>query len=365
MTTANNNLLSILEHYRKIAIIVKGSPDPDAIASAFAIQTLAAMQGSAADIISTARISLERNVQFVKMAGIKLMEKQKLPSAKNYNAYIVVDHQSPEVQGYTGTLPCAAHIDHHEEIEHDIPVDFRLVDTSAGSTCTMLTLLIQEMNINPEELTTELFTSLLYGINTDTDKYEHASKKDYEAISFLTPRIDHQVFNQISGTVLTGDMLQHLNNAIKNQEIYRDWLITGLKYLDHMKRDTIAIVADYLLKREKVDAVIVFAIIVDEETGSFSIDSSIRARKKSTNLNEMIKSITSNGGGRKFKGAFQVDLDYFHECPDREALWKVVEITTLQVLKNRRDTVYISDMKGLYKNFSRRVRDLFDFKKPG
>lgn len=354
------NLKEILSRHKNLLIYVKGSPDPDALASSYAMKLLCQWLGVKADIISVTEISLDRNRQFLEKLNLPIRFPKKLDKLKSYDGYILVDHQSARVDALQDILPCAVHIDHHEKIEEDIPAEYRLIDTTAGSTSTMVTLIIRDLAPQlPDEEIEPLYTALLYGIHTDTDKYEHAGRKDYEAIHFLTPRINNEIFDLVRGSPLNREILSAIGLAIRNQEVYREWVISGIGYLEHSKRDTIAIVADYLLKREQANTVVVFAAIVDESEGRMTLDASLRTRKENTNLNELIKDITANGGGRRFKGAFQIDLDFFMNCPDRDLLWEVLEKTTREAIHRRRDGIYISDLRGFYKNFTRFVRDIF------
>ncbi len=354
------DLKETLSRHKNLLIYVKGSPDPDALASSYAMKLLCHWLGVNGDVVSMTEISLERNLQFLEKLKLPIRFPKKLEKLESYDGYILVDHQSARIEELNDTLSCVAHIDHHEKINEDVPSEYRLIDTTAGSTSTMITLIIRDLSpILPEEEIEPLYTALLYGIHTDTDKYEHAGRKDYEAIRFLTPRINNEIFDLVRGSLLNREILSAIDLAIQNQEIYREWVISGIGYLEHSKRDTIAIVADYLLKREQVDTVVVYAAIVDESKCRMTLDASFRTRKENTDLNELIKDITSNGGGRKFKGAFQIELDYFMNCPDRELLWEVLKKTTMEAIRRRRDGVYISDLKGLYRNFTRLIRDMF------
>ena len=74
------------------------------------------------------------------------------------------------------------------------------------------------------------------------------------------------------------------------------------------------------------------------------------------NLNDVIKAITAEGGARKFKGAYQINMDYFSRCPDRALLWDVIRLTTIEVLKKSRDELYITELKGFYNKLKNRIR---------
>jgi nanoRNase/pAp phosphatase (c-di-AMP/oligoRNAs hydrolase) len=258
-------------------------------------------------------------------------------------------------------LPCAVYIDHHEESGEEIKSDFILKNTEAGATSSLVALLLKNL---PEQLDDNIMisvaTALLYGIYTDTDKYSHASLIDYEALEYISKFADNDLFHKISSIPLSKKTMQMLAIAINKKIIYKDWLIAGIGYIDAEHRDSIAIVADFLLKREKCDTVVVFAAVGNEGGKSLAIDASFRSSNPAVNLNNIIKMITTQGGARKYKGAYQINIDYFSHCPDRKALWDVVEMTTVDLIKTRRDEILISEIKGLYQNLRNRLRDYFN-----
>jgi nanoRNase/pAp phosphatase (c-di-AMP/oligoRNAs hydrolase) len=311
-------------------------------------------------IISANKLSLPENRAFVNILGIPLHISPALPNIKEFDAYIVADYQSPAVRELVGPLPCAVFIDHHEPSDEEIRADFILRETRAGSTSTLIALLIKNQRIELEsEVMKSVSTALLYGIYTDTDKYSHAGELDYEALSYLSKYSDHDLFNRISSTALSRKTLELIKKAIENKTSYKDWLIAGIGYVDADSRDSIAIVADFLLKREKFSMVIVFAAIEDKERGRLTLDASFRSASGSLNLNDVIKKITPEGGARRFKGAYQVDIGYFSHCPDRKLLWNVIYLSTMELLKNSRDELYITELKGFYQKFRKKMQDYF------
>lgn len=360
MNPSSRDLVKSLEQYRRILILIKGSPDPDAIASSFAMSAICAELGITASIVAEKKLSLQENRNFVSRLKIPLTYIPPEPDLNDFDAYIVTDSQSPLAPGITGKLPCAAFIDHHEPGGEDIEAGFMIQDTNVGSTSTIIALLLRDLgrDLDPGVMAA-VSTALVYGIYTDTDKYSHAGTLDYEALDYLSKYSDAGLFTTISSTHLSKTTLQLLKKAITHGEIHKNWLITGVGYVDAEHRDSIAIIADFLIRREKTEAVVVFAIIEDPKRNRIALDASLRSSREQIDLNEIIRGITPEGGARKFKGAYQIQLDYFRHCPDRGLLWKLVEITTVDLLKRSRDELYITELKGFYRKFRKRVRDFF------
>jgi nanoRNase/pAp phosphatase (c-di-AMP/oligoRNAs hydrolase) len=213
-------------------------------------------------------------------------------------------------------------------------------------------LLIRELKPDiPHDVLSLLSTALLFGIQSDTNQFTHANETDYDALQYLTHYSSGEIINKITHTPLSKITIGLLWEAIENQVLYRDWLIAGIGFVNELQRDSIAVIADFLLNREDVSTVVVFAIIEKNNREGLTLDVSIRSVDGTLNLNELIKKITQQGGARKFKGAYQISLDYFIHAPDREVLWKLVQRTTIEVIKKRRDSLTIPAFKGFYNKF--------------
>lgn len=360
MQNSAASLISAIRPYRAILILIKGSPDPDAIASAYAMSIICKAHGIASTILAEKKLSLPQNKAFVQLLDIPL-HFAPMHHLHHFSAYIVVDHQNAAGGDLVGGLPCAAHIDHHEPGGPEVKTNVTMRDTKAGSTSTILTRILREMDISLDHRTmTTLATALLYGIYTDTDKYAHAAEQDYEALEYLSRRADHAVFKRLTNIPLSSETLGLLKHAIAQKIIYKDWLIAGLGFVAATNRDSIAVIADFLLRREAANTVVVYALIEDRQRKSLSLDASFRTSLESLDLNDLIKRITPGGGARSFKGAYQIGLDYFAHAPNRGLLWECVSDTTMAILKHRRDEILITEVKGMF----RRLRGIFRKRQP-
>ena len=329
-------LIKALTGFKNILIFIKGSPDPDAIASSFVIKVICDFYGIKSHIIAQQKLSLSQNKLFVKKLNIPLKITSIFPSEK-YDAYVVLDHQSAKVTGMPD-IPCAVHIDHHEKIKEDVEPIFSILSDKVGATSTIIGLLFKEMDIDLKPaIISDIATALVYGLQTDTDKYEHCTKLDYEALRFLSAKADNELISKLSGLPMSETTSNLLDKAVTDHIIYKEWLIAGVEYIDESSRDSIAIIADFLLRREKFPVVFVFAIIKHKNNPKLVLDSSVRTDNISIDLNRIIKSITSTGGARKFKGAFQIDLDFFDYYHDKQALWDMVSATAIEAIKSQRD----------------------------
>ena len=335
--------LRAVDPYKSVLIYIKGSPDPDAIASSYALKIILEWLNKEAFVFSESVLSLAQNRMFVEALKLPVSFCMKNRGLDSFDSYVVVDHQSAYIKGISELLPCILHLDHHEPIdEKEIEIVYKKVNTDAGSVSTMIGLLIQELQPDWEEdQFCSLSTSLLFGIKTDTDKYEHATVLDYRALYYLAQFAYFKLLKKISETPISSKTVINLWKAFDNIHLYKKWLISGIGYLNKLERDSIAIIADILLVSEKPDAVVVFALIEEKSKKELILNASFRTSDSDLDLNKLIKKITTNGGARKYKGAYQIDLSYFLNGPNRRDVWKLARDTTIKALENSRDELEI------------------------
>lgn len=349
--------LEAVQNYKALAVYIPGSPDPDAIASAYAIKLILDRYSIESAIYAERKLSLPQNQLLIDELKIPVNFGKDI-NIKKYEAYIVPDFQNNRVESIGDSLPCAVHIDHHAKSQDAVPADYALLRTDVGSTSTLVALILQNLDL---ELTSEdisvVATALMFGIQTDTDSYKHINPLDIEALSFLSAFADQSFLENINSLPPTPEMLLYYNKGIDNEVVYKDWGLYGVGFVDSKNRDSIALAADMILKNKRHSLVAVFAIIENRKKGELYLDVSLRSGSSSVDLNKIIKRITPNGGGRQYKGAYQVKLDYFKDTPEKEMLWNIIEATTLDIFRRNRDTYYKASLESLYENIKERVKN--------
>lgn len=354
------DIITALRRYASVLVYIQGSPDPDALASALVIKTLCETLGLRADLVASMQPSLSQNRDIIKKFHVPLKIEKHLDKLSSFDAYAIVDYQSAEIQGLTGKIPCVLHLDHHEPAQHHIHADVRCIDENAGSTSTILALAFKESDeTGYEEVLLKTGSLLVLGIQTDTDKTVHAGDLDFDALAYLASYANRKLVDEIIGIPISEVTLAVLERANRQKAVYKDWLIAGVGYIGEKERDSIAITADYLLGSEKLTTVVVFAIVEKKEGRGYTLDVSVRSRDANFEMDYFIKEITPTGGGRKYKGAFQVNLDFFTYCTDKSMLWEMVSKTVHNAIIKKRDELPIIELKGLYRKFKKKISTLF------
>lgn len=349
-----DDLISALKKYKSILICIKGSPDPDVIASSFALSVICSSLNIKNKIVSFMKPSLPQNTAFINDLEIPVHYGEYAEYLGEYEAYCVADYQSAYVIGLTGKIPCAVHFDHHEPLDEDIDIGYKFVSDEIGSMSTLITFIVQNMKnllilkLDPAA-EKNLFTALHYGIYIDTDSYRHACDADFNALLYISLYSDQKIIDHITDIPLPKDIMKHIAYAIANRQEYKGWILAGIGFLNEEKRDSIAIIADYLVQRfSEASLVVVFAGIKKKHPPGLKLDASFRTEDENIDLNRLIKLISATGGGRKYKGAYQVNLNYFTDCPDNDLLWNTIECTTINKLKGLRDNLKMLEIKGVY-----------------
>jgi nanoRNase/pAp phosphatase (c-di-AMP/oligoRNAs hydrolase) len=350
--------IEAVSKYKSIAIYIPGSPDPDAIASAYALKLILKKKLIDSDIFAEKRLSLLQNQAFISQLQIPIVFGKDI-NLKKYQAYIVPDFQNNKIEAIGDQIPCVAHIDHHDKSKDTVKADFSLIRTDAGSTSTLVALMIKNMDLEfSEQDMVSMATALAFGIQTDTDKYNNITALDLNALDFLSTFADVSILQGINSMPLSPETIRYYNLAKENEQVYKDWAFYGIGFIDAKNRDSIAIAADMILKNSAHNVVAVYAIIENHKKRETYLDVSLRSASSSVDLNKVIKKITPNGGGRKYKGAYQVKLNYLQSTPDSDMLWQVVEAATLETLRKSRDTLYITGIKNIYENVKKRVTSI-------
>jgi nanoRNase/pAp phosphatase (c-di-AMP/oligoRNAs hydrolase) len=356
----SRKLISALSKYKSVLIYIKGSPDPDVIASSYALKHICSSIGLKSAIKCSVKPSLPQNKAIIDYLDIPNLFKDSFEDISGYDAYAVLDFQSAGINGITGRIPCAVHIDHHELIDENIVIDFKLVIKEAGSTSSFFALVIKALqkSFTGTELK-KISTALQFGIYIDTDAFRHADLIDFEALNYVSALSDKKMMDHLVEIPLPEHIITLMGRAIRNKEEYKNWIFTGLGFIEESVRDSIPVIADFMIQRYECSVMIVFAAVLIKKPPGLRLDASFRTDDKNLDLDSLIKQITQTGGGRKYKGAYQVDLNYFTDFPDEDLLWKLIKSATTSRIKHLRDKSQMVEMKGFYKRMFKRAGKFF------
>jgi nanoRNase/pAp phosphatase (c-di-AMP/oligoRNAs hydrolase) len=169
-------------------------------------------------------------------------------------------------------------------------------------------------------------TAMFFGLQTDTDDFALGSSADFHAAAYLKPFTDSESLSRLGRRNLAAESMDAVGRALRDLEVIRDFALSGVGRVSALNRDAIAIAADFILRREDIDTVLVYGIVEDRIDGSFRTN---RASEDPAAFMLTAFGEDENGrpygGGRSDKGGFQIPLGVLADCDDDETLWRLVK----------------------------------------
>lgn len=231
------------ERLKHLLILTHDYPDPDALASAFALQHLAhAAFDISARIAYRGELGRAENRMMVRLLRIRLHRMRKV-WFKKYPCIALVDTQPAFTNN---AYPANRHpvfiIDQHTS-EAPAQADLALVDPDCGATCVIMA---QALLLRREPIPTRVATALAYGILTDTLNLYRAKRADVvEAYLRVLEQADMRTLARIQNPTRPRRFFITLGRGILQAVRFRRLLITHLGPVE--TPDLAAQVAEFLL----------------------------------------------------------------------------------------------------------------------
>lgn len=276
-----------LDGARRVIVMTHDNPDPDALASAFALVRLARRFTKAkATIVFGGIVGRAENRAMIEVLKLPVQPADRL-ILKAGDAVALVDTQP---QTGNNSLPentkPAIVLDHHRQRSQTRRAAFADVRTHYGATATILTEYLRAASVR---LTAPLATALFYGIQSETqDLGREAAPADVEASLFLYPRVQKPLLSEIRHAHLPRGYFRALHQALGRARIRGRAVVVNMGDLAYP--DLVAELADLFLRMEKID----WSVCV----GRFEDDIllSIRAADPQAQASDVIKSAVGRRG---------------------------------------------------------------------
>lgn len=221
---------------RPLIIAIHDYPDPDAIAAALAMQTLAGSWGISSVIAHGGVIGRAENHEMVTLLKIVMKPFSDIPDIKEFRGAVFFDTQPlARNQSLPDGIPVLAVIDHHTLSDDSM----RLATTSptgtaklvytdvrrdVGSSSTLALGYLDAAGITPDA---RLATALFLGIKTDTDGLlRGAGPADVRAYIRLLPLADMAIAAKTIHPPLGRDFFRFLHLAIDKAVVYGNSLVS-------------------------------------------------------------------------------------------------------------------------------------------
>ena len=302
VTGTLDRLFEVAARARGVLILPHNNPDPDAIASAVALQHLLAQN---LDIESHVGywgvIGRAENRALVRYLGRPLQCLRRSDLRRSASVALV------DTQAGAGnvTIPAGSTvviaIDHHTQRPETAAAAFADIRPELGATSTILTQYLQATGIKPIPT---LATALFYGINTNTMGLgRDANPADAAAYRYLQPLVDVQALARIEQYQVPAQYFKSFNNTLHTARIYGNVVIA---YVGPMKYPDLASqMADLLLRLERSQWVITMG------TYERAMVISARTHRRHGGAEQLVQSLVGKdgpAGGHKTMAGGQIPL---------------------------------------------------------
>lgn len=240
-------LLKVCRRKSPLLILTHNHPDPDALASAWALQYLLEQKAGVTSKIAYGGIlGREENRAFNKLLRIKAVRLR--PSHfKKFPYTALVDCQPG---GGNNPLPPSKKllivIDHHPRMK-TTQADFVDIQPDCGATATIT---VEYLRMAGIEVPPILATALYYGLVSETQHLgRDVTERDIEASIFLFPQVRHRLISRIEHPVRAREFFQQLHRSLGETFTYKSFVGARLGEIDYP--DFVAQLADLLISLKR------------------------------------------------------------------------------------------------------------------
>ncbi len=308
----------------RVWIATHDNPDPDGLASAFALRHLLRSGDNgedkvAVEISTSGIIGRAENRALFNYLNVRITPMEEM-MPENDPAVVLVDTQPKRANNSVpGWVIPRAIIDHHQDWGTSKNVPFKDIRPNYGATSTILTEYLRDSGL---PLDRKMATALYYGIASETqDLGRGLTRADMRAHKYLFPLIDPKRLTRIERARVPRDYFRVFRLAIERGRIHGPLVISFLGPVDYP--DMVAEVADFLMRLDEIQTSICLGRYKDDFFVSFrTLDEKLNA---SDLMQKALKGIGSGGGHEGMAGG-KASLD---DLPDGTVTEKVA------LLKNR------------------------------
>jgi nanoRNase/pAp phosphatase (c-di-AMP/oligoRNAs hydrolase) len=306
-TRRSSRLLGVLSDFKSVLIITHDNPDPDAIASGWAVQWLVQSKlGIRTRLIGGGGIVRAENRQMVQLLQppIELLDTVEVSED---TAAVLVDCEyaaDNHLLSNSSVRPVAV-VDHHPGSGRRKPLSFRDIRTNAAASASIAASYLREQDLTPDA---KLATALLYAIRTETRGGESRhSRLDRQIVMWLSDFADPAQLAEIESAPLARAYFSDLVLALQTTFSYNG---AALCFLPQAQgAEIIGEVADLLVRCEDIKQVMCAAIVGD------NLLLSVRTKRGSGNAAQLVRDTIAGlgqGGGHECRAGGKIGLS---ACP--------------------------------------------------
>lgn len=299
-------LLEMVHSDDSLLILMHGSPDPDAIASAMALaEILQRKKGlSRCTFASTEPFRRQQNRELARTMRLNI----RLLSQVDTTAYRLIALVDAQPSFFGNTLPLHPPdivLDHHPR-SGDWQAELVDIRPQYGALSTVITEYLLAARVR---IPRNLHTALLYGIKTDTDNFDRDTiADDISAYTYHTRRANMRLIRRIELDQTPASYLKYFEIAYQRMKYYRGRRVGFLGQVE--SPDVCVQVADFYLKLIGTYYVVVAGIVNDRLIIIFRGDG---YRQDCGAVAQKVCGLLGQGGGHRSAARIEIAMDVLKE----------------------------------------------------
>jgi nanoRNase/pAp phosphatase (c-di-AMP/oligoRNAs hydrolase) len=319
-------LMDMVQPNDSLLLLMHGSPDPDAIASAMALHDIIRQKKGLAKsaFVSTEPIKRQQNkdLRLSMRLNIHLVNQVDINS---YRLIALLDAQPSFLDGVLKFLQPHIVFDHHPR-EGDWNAPLEDIRPKYGALSTILTeyLLCSRIKVSKN-----LHTALLYGIKTDTDNFDRDTIiEDISAYAYHTKYGNLRLIRRIELNQTPISYLKYFDQAFHHMSHFRG---RRIGFLGHVESPDVCVqVADFYLRLIGTYYVVVAGIVDDKLIIIFRGDG---YRKDCGAIAQNVCGLIGQGGGHRSAARIEISLEVLNEELNDDLSQRNIEMFLLECLK--------------------------------
>lgn len=258
--TRSARLLQVLADYRQVWVVMHDTPDPDAIASGWALVWLVREKlGKPTRLIGGGDIVRAENRHMLRLLEPPVELVRKVDCQEGTAVVLVDCHPGSQNHLFAGqcVMPVAV-VDHHSGNGCPIPkLRFSDIRPRVAASATIAASYLREQKLEPSR---QLATALVYAIRTETQGSEtHYSRLDRAVLAWLTERSEPSQLAEIESAPLSVEYFADLVLAFQQTVLYGETAFCLLPRAHGT--EIVGEVADLLIRGEPIHRVLCGAVV--------------------------------------------------------------------------------------------------------
>jgi nanoRNase/pAp phosphatase (c-di-AMP/oligoRNAs hydrolase) len=323
-------LIDFLSRHREmlspLLILTHDFPDPDALASAFALQHLAQSFGIQSRIVYDGEIGRTENKAMVRLLRIPVHKVRKAWLNKYVSIALVDTQPAFENNPFPRNRKACMIIDQHDPRVAP-QAELILIDTECGATCVIVA---QALLASGMPIPARVATALAYGILTDTLDLYRAHRPDVvQTYLDVLQQADMKVLARIQNPQRSRRFFATLGKGIVEAVRYRRVIVSHLGLVE--TPDLVSQVAEFLLAYRQIN----WCLVTGRYRGR--LHASLRTNRPDGEAGEVLREAFGNprlagGHGPIGGGSCRMDKDATEEAwHERELMLQARLLKRLRV----------------------------------